>query len=212
MSTIDESLFGKIRRELLYLFFLNPQKSFFLLEIVDLLQTGRGGVQRELANLLASSIISKERSGTKVLFSLSENFDVLDEISRLLHKLANHQDLLNQVIDEFKDSIQTAVISTSGTGESSASFKMLVSYSGDGDLFREAIERIELLRGVQIELLIVPPSELSDCIRERTAAQWIQKGDWTLLAGKVDDIEPGEIADDEEVREPDLFTGTDFNW
>ncbi|MEN8208777.1 MAG: hypothetical protein ABFR50_05960, partial [Candidatus Fermentibacteria bacterium] len=79
MSTksVNESLFGRIRRQLLSLFFLNPEKSFFLLELIDILRTGRGGVQRELANLVGSGIISREKTGMKVFFSLSEDCTVI---------------------------------------------------------------------------------------------------------------------------------------
>jgi len=75
LDSCDKSLFGMIRRQLLCLFFLNPGRSYFLLELVDILRTGRGGVQRELANLVDSGIIKLEGL-------LEQTFPILDSIRK----------------------------------------------------------------------------------------------------------------------------------
>ena len=48
---LGESLFGKVRRKVLSILVLNPERSFYLLELIRLLNSGRGAVQREVARL-----------------------------------------------------------------------------------------------------------------------------------------------------------------
>lgn len=214
MSTksIDESLFGRIRRQLLCLFFLNPSRSYFLLELVDILRTGRGGVQRELANLVESGIITREKSGMKVLFSLSKNCPVTDEMQRLLCKLVNCEDMISLTVREYAASIRIAVMSSEKRGEGSNSLKLLASFDGDSEEFRRDIERIELLTGIKILLVTLKHSELNEYIGNSPETQWISDGMWKLLTGNTDDLIPGEHDHESGISEPDLFTGTGFNW
>ena len=127
MSTksIDESLFGRIRRELLCLFFLNPGKSYFLLELIDILRTGRGGVQRELANLVESGIITREKSGNKVFFRISEDCAVIIEMQKLLAKLVDYENMLSLAVKDYRTSIQTAVLSKEEKRGDSSSLNLL---------------------------------------------------------------------------------------
>jgi hypothetical protein len=214
MSTksINESLFGRIRRELLCLFFLNPGRSFFLLELVDILRTGRGGVQRELSNLVESGIIDREKTGMKVLFSLSADCPVIDEMQKLLGKLVNYKDMISLAVSDCGTSIQTAAIYSSEKREASLSLKLLVSCDDSCEGFLREIERIELIIGRKIELLIVGTSELKEYIRSRPEAQWILDGSWKLLAGTADDLKPEKDTAENGISEPDLFSGTGFNW
>jgi len=214
MSTksIDESLFGRIRRQLLCLFFLNPGKSFFLLELIDLLRTGRGGVQRELANLVESGIITREKSGMKVFFSLSEDCAITNEMQSLLYKLVDHEGIISLAVRDYGELIQTAVMSSEGKRGDSLSFNLLVSIDGDSEVFRREIERIELLNGIEVVLLTVRPHELKGYISSRPEAQWISLGSWKLLAGKAEDLNPGDTEEESTISEPDLFSGTGFTW
>ncbi|MCK5117351.1 MAG: hypothetical protein KAR44_12180 [Candidatus Aegiribacteria sp.] len=214
MSTksIDESLFGRIRRHLLYLFFLNPGKSYFLLELIDLLRTGRGGVQRELANLVESGIITRKKSGMKVFFSLSSDCTITDEMQSLLLKLVDYQDMVSLAVRDYGKFIQTAVISSMEERVNSEPLKLLVSIDGDSDAFHREIERIELLTGVEISLLTVQPHQLKEFITSSSKAHWISGGNWKMLAGKADDLIPEELEEEPGISEPDLFTGTGFTW
>jgi len=214
MSTksINESLFGMIRRQLLCLFFLNPERSYFLLELVDTLRTGRGGVQRELVNLVESGIITREKSGMKVLFSLSEDCPVTDEMQKLLVKLVDYEEMVSRAVTEHVAFIQTAVMSSAERRGDSLSLNLLVSFDGDSEPFRREIELIELLTGIEIVLLTVQPYELKEYIRIKPEAKWISDGTWKLIVGKTGDLIPDELDRESDINEPDLFSGTGFSW
>jgi len=212
MSTksIEGSLFGRIRLQLLCLFFLNPGRSYFLLELVDILRTGRGGVQRELANLVASEIITREKSGVKVLFSQSEECPAAVELRNLLVKLVDVKGMVLQAVN-VSGYIRTAVISVSEDDKFSGQVKLLVSCDDNCEEFTGEIRRIELLCGAEIELITVKPSELKNYVR-KPEGQWIADKNSVLLAGNSDDLEPGDEIEEQSVNEPDLFSGTDFGW
>ncbi len=214
MSTksIDESLFGRIRRQLLCLFFLNREKSFYLLELIDLLRTGRGGVQRELANLVESGIITREKSRMKVFFSLAEDCTITDEMQKLFRKLIDYKSMVSGAVRDYAEFIQTAVMSSEEIRIDSVPLNLLVSIDGDPEAFRTEIERIELLTGVEIVLLTLQPHELNEYISSSSKAQWIKEGKWKLLAGESDDLNPKELEEESEISEPDLFSGTGFKW
>jgi len=208
-KTAAESLFGRIRRELLCLFFMNSGRSFFLLELVSILRTGRGGVQRELANLVESGIITRERSNKKVLFSLSENCPAADEIKKLLDRLVDYEEMLSPVLSNTSYGIKTAVVSE--VRREPQTVKLLLSCEHCDGLSSE-IERIELLTGTTIEVFAVQPSELRQFISNGTESQWIKDREWKLLAGEKEDLAVEEYKENTSVNEPDLFSGTGFNW
>jgi len=213
MSTksVDGSLFGRIRLQLLCLFFLNPHRSYFLLELVDILCTGRGGVQRELANLVESEIITREKSGMKVLFRQSENCPVAEEIRNLLVKLVDVKSLVSMAVNDSGVSIRTAVISSIEKRKFSEPLKLLVSCDENCEAFLEEIKRIELLCGTEIEFTAVRSYELKEYAR-KPGGQWIADKKYIMLAGTAADLEPEDKIEEETVSEPDLFAGTDFGW
>lgn len=214
MSTksIDESLFGLIRRQLLSLFFLNPEKSFYLLELINILRTGRGGVQREVANLVESGIITREKSGMKVFFSLSEDCAIKEEMHTLLCKLIDQEDMLSSAVKDYGTSIRTAVMLPEGGVEDAMPFDLLVSLDGDTEPFGMEIGRIELLTGTKILLLVLNPDKFKEYIASSSFKKLISGGKWKLLAGRADDLMPVELETESGISEPDLFSGTGFTW
>lgn len=214
MSTksVDESLFGLIRRQLLSLFFLNPEKSFYLLELINILRTGRGGVQREVANLVESGIITREKSGMKVFFSLSEECAIKEEMQSLLYKLIDYEGILSSAVKDYGTSIRTAVMFREGGREGTLPFDLLVSLDGDTEPFGMEIERLELLTGTKTALLILNPDEFEEYITSSSFKKLISDGNWKLLAGRADDLTPGELETESGISEPDLFSGTGFTW
>ncbi len=214
MSTksIDESLFGLIRRQLLSLFFLNPEKSFYLLELINILRTGRGGVQREVANLVESGIITREKSGMKVFFSLSEDCAIKDEMQILLCKFIDYEDILSSAVKDYGTSIRTAVMLPEGGVEDALPFDLLVSLDGDIEAFQMEIKRIELLTGTKILLLVLNPDKFKEYIASSSFKKLISDGKWKLLAGRADDLMPVELETESGISEPDLFSGKGFTW
>lgn len=208
-ETAGEALFGKIRRELLSLFFLNPQRSFFLLELVGILRTGRGGVQRELASLVQSGLIKREKSGIKVFFSVLPDCPLLQEIQRLLIRLGDHESMLASAVKKYGSFITTAVLSSKGAA---SRVNMLVASEEIPDGFVDEIHRIHLITGIEIGLKVLRSVELSGYLRDHPESGWISNESWMLLAGTPEDLTADEPEEEPKDRQLDLFSGSSLNW
>ncbi len=207
-----EALFGKIRRELLCLFFLNPDRSFYLLELVAILQTGRGGVQRELANLTESGIIRREKTGVKTFFSVADDSPIFVQIQNLLEKMIDIRKMISSAVKSAGNTVNTAILSPIIISESIRSVKLLIVCDEINELFQQEIERIHLLTGTEIQMEIVRRSELSTFIIEHSFEEWISPETGFLLTGRPEDLIPEKLEEETVISEPDLFSGTDFNW
>lgn len=104
------ALFGKVRRAVLALLLTDPQKAFFLREVVREVGAGRGAVQRELANLVNAGILKRSTSGRQVYFQADPECPVYPELAGLLTKTAGVAGLLKQALAPLSDSIRSAFI------------------------------------------------------------------------------------------------------
>lgn len=207
-----EALFGKIRRELLCLFFLNPDRSFYLLELVEILQTGRGGVQRELANLVESGIISRIKKGVKVFFKISDECGILGEMQDLLLRLMNIEKMISSVLKLYGGSVTTAVLSSTEVNENERSANLMLACEGISEELISELEKIQLLSGIRITLEIVRSYELGAFIRDHPEIKWLSPGEGILLVGKPENLIPEESEEIPVIEEPDLFSGSGFTW
>lgn len=207
-----EALFGKIRRELLCLFFLNPDRSFYLLELVAILQTGRGGVQRELANLTESGIIRREKAGVKAFFRVADDSAIFAQMQNLIEKMTDIRKMISSAVKSAEKTILTAILSPIILSDSIRSVKLLIVRDEINELFQKEIARIQLLTGIEIQMEIVRQSELSAYINEHSLEEWISPGTGFLLAGRPEDLTPEKPEEESVIEEPDLFSGSGFNW
>jgi len=200
-----EALFGRIRRELLNLFLFNPERSFYLLEIVSILRTGRGGVQRELANLVSAGIVSRRRSGVKVLFALSDGSAILPELGALLAVLSDQRSALDTALDQLKPAISIAVLKDGESGEASAPSRLLLVCGHDPVDLEEELERVQLIHGRVIDATVLRPEEVAEAIG-RDAMSWAMSPAASFLRGSREELEAMVGSDSEEEGEPDLFS------
>lgn len=71
-----EQLFGsKTRVKLLYLFFGNPNRPFYVREITRKVDEQINSVRRELSNLLTIGIITSDTSNNKLYYEVNQAFD-----------------------------------------------------------------------------------------------------------------------------------------
>ncbi len=207
-----EALFGKIRRELLCLFFFNPARSFYLLELVAILRTGRGGVQRELANLIESGIIKREKTGVKAFFRVADDSGIFEEMRDLLEKMTDIRKMISFTLKSLDTLISTAILSHVFLSGNAQFVKLLVVCDGIDDLLHNEMDRIQLLTGINIEMKIIGQSALSLFIRKHSSDEWLSPETGYLLVGRPEDLIPQKPDEESVTREPDLFSGSDFNW
>ncbi len=85
-DSVAPALFGKTRRNILAMIFNHPEEEFYLRQIARSSASGRGAVQRELANLLEAGILNLRRQGHLTLYSANNNSPVYTELHNLMTK------------------------------------------------------------------------------------------------------------------------------
>jgi hypothetical protein len=76
-----EQLFGsKTRVKLLYLFYGNPNRSFYVREITRKIDEQINSVRRELANLLTIGIITSDNTNNRLYYEVNQQFDQYDPL------------------------------------------------------------------------------------------------------------------------------------
>ncbi len=210
IKVIGECLFGKVRRNLLALFLLNPGRSYYLLELVRLLDTGRGGVQRELSNLLNAGLIRRKKSGTKVYFTSADSSETAQALTVLLRYLISPRELLAKATKNRKG-IKTAVRSAITVKEERKQLSYLACGEFKEDELRSEIEKIELLTGSTIGCFCFCGGNIPAKVSaEGERLEWIQSESSVFLKGKLASLVTTEVA--EEPAEYDLFSQAGIDW
>ncbi len=102
---LGESLFGKVRRKVLATFVLNPERSFYLLELIRFLNCGRGAVQREVSRLARAGVITRSRIGNQVHYTANVNNLIYKELRSIFSKTTGLIDLLKADLQNCSDQL-----------------------------------------------------------------------------------------------------------
>jgi len=79
-----EQLFGsKTRVKLLYLFYGNPNRSFYVREITRKIDEQINSVRRELANLLTIGIITSDSTNNRLYYEVNQDFEHYDPLQAM---------------------------------------------------------------------------------------------------------------------------------
>jgi DNA-binding transcriptional ArsR family regulator len=112
-ATVDllaSALFGKTRRAVLALLFAEPDRSFFLREIVRRIGTGQGSVHRELRRLSDADIIRRDDSGRVILYRVNRDSPVYEDLRSLIAKTGGAAEELRRALEPLRNRIDVAFI------------------------------------------------------------------------------------------------------
>jgi predicted nucleotidyltransferase len=111
MSTsIATALFGKTQRAVLGLLFGQPERSFYLRELVVAAASGASQVQRELNVLTEAGLIVRTPRGNQVWFQANAASPVFAELRSLITKTSGVADVVREALLPFSRRIRTAFI------------------------------------------------------------------------------------------------------
>lgn len=89
---VAEALFSKVRQRVLAVLFGNPGRSYFANEIIALVGSGTGAVQRELARLEAAGLVGVTHIGRRKHYQANAGSPVFEELRGLVQKTAGGQE------------------------------------------------------------------------------------------------------------------------
>ena len=86
---IGLGLLGRTRFAILILLFKRPRESFYLRELVRIVGTGLGAVQRELRHLERIGVVRRTPANRRVYYAADERSPACRELSVLIRKLTS---------------------------------------------------------------------------------------------------------------------------
>ena len=96
--SIADALFTRTQQRVLLVLFGNTARSHYASEIIARAQIGSGAVQRELARLEASGLITSERVGNQKHYRANEESPVFEALKELVLKTTGLADVIRGVL------------------------------------------------------------------------------------------------------------------
>ncbi len=109
MATLDH-IFNKTQRRLMSLLFMNPDKSFYTNELIQLIGTGTSTVTNELKQFRESGILAIEKKGNQIHYQVNVNSPIYPELKNLVKKTFGLTELFKEALSPVRDKINKAFI------------------------------------------------------------------------------------------------------
>ena len=164
-NSAAKALFPGTRREILALLFGQPDRSFYLREIVERTGLGMGQVQRELKRLSEGAVLRRFERGRHVYFQAERNSPIFDELRGIVAKTVGAADTVREALLPLADKVGAALIFGSvARGEETAERDLDLLIIGDISL-REVVGVLadaQVRLGREISPTVFPPEEFRD--------------------------------------------------
>ncbi len=190
-SALADALFGSTQRRVLGLLFGQPDRAFFVTEIVALAGSGRGAAQRELARLAASGLATATRAGNRKYYRANPDSPLFEELRAIVRKTAGVETVLRAALEPLSGRLLLAVLfgSAARRKDTAASDLDLLLVSGDLALEEvyAALAPAEARLGRRVDTVLYTPDEFG---RRRAAGAGflarVLDGPHVVLAGSLD--------------------------
>jgi uncharacterized protein len=152
-SPLADALFGQVRGLVLALFFGHLERPFYTREVIEALDAGQGGVQRELRRLSAAGILVRERQGREVYYRANPDCPIYAELKGLMLKTLGLADVLRSSLSDLSDRIDVAFVYGSmakGTGRVGSDVDVMVMGSVSFAEVTNALGDIEEVLGREV--------------------------------------------------------------
>lgn len=107
---LADALFSGTRLRLLGLLFGQPSRSFYATELIDLAKSGSGAVQRELANLARSGLVTVKSVGNQKHYQANAASPIFHELCGIVRKTVGLADPLREALDPVAHRIIAAFV------------------------------------------------------------------------------------------------------
>ena len=190
-SSLADALFTSTQQRVLAPLFGQPDKSFFVTQIMRLANAGRGAVQRELERLRVGGLVNVRMVGTQKHYQANPESPLFDELCNIVRKTVGLEEPLLDAIASLPTPVEFAAVYGSvakGTESSSSDVDlMVVSDNLALEELYAAIEPAEDLLSRRINPTLYTRAEF-DRRRESGNAflSRVLDGPLIILAGSID--------------------------
>ncbi len=109
-SALADALFTSTQQRVLALLFGQPDREFFVTEIIALAGSGRGAVQRELARLAGSGLAAVSRVGTRKHYRANRESPLFDEMCSIVRKTIGLEESLRGALKPLASRLVLALL------------------------------------------------------------------------------------------------------
>jgi predicted nucleotidyltransferase len=109
-SNLSNALFSKVQQRVLALIFGQPERSFYMSEVVRTVRSGTGAVERQLSRLRNSGLVSVERIGNQKHYRANPHSPIFPELRSLVLKTLAFTRPLKESLEPFAHKIDTAFV------------------------------------------------------------------------------------------------------
>lgn len=205
--SISDALFGKTQQAVLGLLFGQPERRFYLRELVAASGGSASQVQKELARLTDAGLAVREPTGRQVWFHANPRSPVFGELKSLISKTAGIADALRAALEPFARRIRIAFIYGSvarSEHDAASDVDVLVV----GTVRPSALAQVKIALGNRlgrtIQFVVLSPGELKERLAEHdhfTISLMQQPKIW--LVGSESDL---DLPNDAGTRQPRRHT------
>ena len=110
MGIYADSLFSKTQQRVLALLFGQSQRSFYANEIIAFAAMGSGAVQRELAKLVKSALVTVKKVGNQKHYQANQHAPIFDELRSIVMKTFGVADVLRVALQTHWPQIELAFV------------------------------------------------------------------------------------------------------
>lgn len=172
-SSMADALFPRVRQRVLALLYGNPDRSFFSNEIVALAQSGTGAVQRELASLSESGLLTVTTQGNQKHYQANPAAPVFSELRGLVLKTSGLVDVLRSALAPLTSQVEAAFVYGSvakqqDTAESDIDVLIVSDSLGYAEVF-SALENASASLGRKVNPTLYTPADLAKRIKQGNA-------------------------------------------
>lgn len=109
-SSLADALFTSTQQKVLGLLFGQPDRSFFVTQVVELAKSGRGAVQRELQRLESAGLVSVQMHGNQKHYQANSDSPLYDEICSIVRKTVGLEEPLRAAVESLPGTVHLALI------------------------------------------------------------------------------------------------------
>lgn len=163
-TSFSDALFSGTKQRVLGILYGQPMRSFYANEVIGLAASGSGAVQRELATLTNSGLVTVKAVGNQKHYQANPDSPIFNELCAIVQKTIGLADPLRIALEPLASQIIAAfvygsVAKKTDTASSDIDLMLLSDAISYGELF-SALETVSAQLGRQVNPTILTHEEL----------------------------------------------------
>jgi predicted nucleotidyltransferase len=172
-TSLSDALFSTVQQRVLAYLFGQPERSFFATELIKLAGGGSGAVQRELARLTDSGLVTVKRVGTQKHYQADPKSPLFAELCSIAQKTVGLAEPLREALAPLAKGITAAfvygsVAKRSDTAASDIDLMVVSDSLTYADLYA-AVEQASGRLGRKVNPTVYSRKELARRVKQKNA-------------------------------------------